>query len=587
MRRAYLAILISLGLLLPNVLHGEDKPRGIEEFKEFNAQPREGWQWDEDDRLGDLLQQLVEKETSLEALDSRIAKALGKKAGAKMADNMAWRSTQRMDLNAGGPIRWDAFYGRNAESFFYHPKDPNTTYHTTTVLAQTTPTKAGGVPGNQGVPAHQRPPQFDYIYRAYNEASAKARADASALANKVEVMKEQRRQLEKDVVLLWVKIAFRVIDRDKIPEKPILRWAVMPANANNKLDMDRAAALTEAAQFLATALLFSDARVEAEPDKVFGTVGSAIKGRRKKFEDSLLRMGSLLDESEDREKPIGQYKLLARRLEDTSKTLSEGYEGWQDGESTDDEPAKYQGLRRVQDSTVNYSKILLALNELIGVMKKEWGVQINADGTEFVPKWDVAYQPMIAPAPAPNPANLVALVDLRRDVVRGTWDRVDGDLVSNAEEGQYATVILRRHPPAEYDYEVTFTPLRGQHTVTLNCGTTYGTGFGCCVGGWGNKVAGLFMLKGADADNNNTTIRRQKWLVTNQKHTMVVKVRRNSVSVSLDNAPVFNAPVNYQQLRYRDDVAIPTDSFGLSSWVTPTRFHRAEVRAIGRQDASR
>ncbi|MEI8227875.1 MAG: hypothetical protein WCH77_06385 [Planctomycetota bacterium] len=557
------------------------------EFNEFNANPLEGWDWDDDERLDDLILQLQEKELTLQAIDARVSRMTGRRAGVKMEDRMAWRSTSRMDLNGGGPVRWDVFYGRNAENFFYHPRDPNTTYHTTTVLKQVEPTSAGNVPGNQGVPAHQRPPQFDYIYRGYENKQRKAQEEARDLSNEITDLKSRRRQVEAEVVLLWIKIAFRTLDRDKVAEKPIVRWAVIPNNAGSKEDSERAVVLTGASQLLATALLFNEQRAEREPDKLFGTVGEALASNRRKFEDVLIRAGSVLDESEDKTKPIGQYKVLARKLEDTSKSLSEGYRGWKEGDRNDDEVSKFTGLRRVQDSVVTYAKILLSLNELVSVMKKDWNMTLNTNSTEFVPKWDVANQPMIAPAPAPNPANLVALVDLRRDVVRGKWDRVDGDLVSNAEAGQYATVILRRRPPAEYDYEVTFTPLRGQHTVTLNCGTTYGTGFGCCVGGWGNQVAGLFMLNGADADSNNTTIRRQKWLVTNQKHTMVVKVRRNSVSVSLDNAGVFNAPVNYGVLRYRDDVAIPTDSFGLSSWATSTRFHRAEVRAIGQEGARR
>lgn len=385
------ALLILLIAVVSSVGLSQDKPAGVVEFNEFNAKPVDGWDWDDDERLEDLVLQLQQKELTLQALDSRIAKATGRKAGAKMDENMAWRSNLRMDLNAGGPVRWDAFYGRNAENFFYHPVDPNTTYHTTTALQQVTPTSAGGVPGNQGVPAHQRPPQFDYIYRGYEKKQAKAQELARELASKVEEMTSRRRQLEAEVVLLWFKLAFRVIDRDKIPEKPVLRFAVMPKNGNGKDDMERAVALSEATQLLAIALLFNEPRVESEPDKVFRTVGTVIQKQRKKFEDSLIRLGSVVDDSEDKTMPIGQYKFLARKLEDTSKSLSEGYGGWKDGDQADDEPTKFTGLRRVQDSVVRYSKICLALNELVDLMKKEWGMRINTDSTEFVPQWDVAY----------------------------------------------------------------------------------------------------------------------------------------------------------------------------------------------------
>lgn len=369
----------------------QDKPKGADEFNEFNAKPRDGWVWDEDERLDDLIQQLQEKELALQEVDALSARLIRKRVGSKSAANMAWRSMDRMDLNGGGPIRWDVFYGRNAENFFYHPVDRNTTYHTTTVLQQVQPTSTGSVPGNQGVPTHQRPPQFDYIYRGYERRQTQAQEQARALTNKVAELTSRRRQLESEVVLLWFKLAFRVIDRDKIPEKPVLRFAVMPETGNRKEDVDRAVALNEATQLLAVALLLNEARVKSQPEKAFSTVSDLIKKQRKQFEDSLIRLGTILDESEDRSVPIGQYKFLARRLEDTSKSLTEGYSGWRDGDQADDEPTKFTGLRRVQDSIVRYSKICLALNELVDVMKREWDMRINTDSEEFVPQWDVVY----------------------------------------------------------------------------------------------------------------------------------------------------------------------------------------------------
>lgn len=391
MRSLALSVLVSLFLVTP--ADAQEKPKGFAEFNAFVDKPQEGWEWDKDERLDDLLMQLQEKELALQAVDLRTAKLQGKKVSAKMDESMAWRRIDRMDLNAGGPMRWDAFYGKNAENFFYHPVDRNTTYHTTTVLQQVQPTSANGVPGNQGVPAHQRPPQFDYIYRGYERRQAKAKEEASEITNNLETLQDRRKQLEEEVVLLWTKIAFRVLDRDKVAEKPVLRWASLPVNGSGKEDSERAIAFNEAARLLAIGLLFNEQRVESEAEKVFSTVSTAIQKNRRNFEDSLLRAGVLLDDSEDKTKPIGQYKFLSRKLEDTAKSLSEGYRGWKDGDENDDEPTKFVGLRRVQDSVVTYAKILLALNELVDVMKKDWGLRVNPDSTEFVPKWDVAYRP--------------------------------------------------------------------------------------------------------------------------------------------------------------------------------------------------
>jgi hypothetical protein len=386
-------LLVTCSVLVSMIALAEDRPKGVEEFKDFDDKPLEGWVWDEDQRLLDLVVQLQEKELILQEIDAKLAKATGKRASSKMTENMAWRSTQRMDLNGGGPIRWDAFYGRNAEKFFYHPTDPNTTYHTNTALRQVDPSTAGGVAGNQGVPAHQRPPQFDYIYRGYETAQARAREEAKNLADRIEDMKSRRRELENEVVVLWMKLAFRVIDRDKLPENPTLRFAFKPKAAGNDEANQQAAALTAATQFLATAMLFNEALAEASPDNAFGGVSEVVKENRKVFEDSFLKLKALRKEANEKGRPVGQFKFLSRELEDAAKMLSEGYEGWKDGDANEEESVKFAGLKRVQDGVVRYSQILLALNELVGRMENEWAVDLNTDSTEFRPRWDVTHVP--------------------------------------------------------------------------------------------------------------------------------------------------------------------------------------------------
>jgi hypothetical protein len=87
---------------------------------------------------------------------------------------------QRDAFAVGRGVLWNEFYGSTTEKFFYHPVDPQTTYHTSTVLRQmgsSQDDKVGsGVPASQSLSIHQRPPQFDYIYRANRDAKRRARA---------------------------------------------------------------------------------------------------------------------------------------------------------------------------------------------------------------------------------------------------------------------------------------------------------------------------------------------------------------------------------------------------------------------------
>jgi hypothetical protein len=81
-------LLIAL-LLTSRIAFAQDKPKGVDQFNEFNAKPLEGWVWDEDERLQDLVEQLQEKELFLQEIDAKIAKATGKKASSKMANKPA------------------------------------------------------------------------------------------------------------------------------------------------------------------------------------------------------------------------------------------------------------------------------------------------------------------------------------------------------------------------------------------------------------------------------------------------------------------------------------------------------------------
>lgn len=122
--------------------------------------------WDEiDQRLVFLMIRLANTETSLDAVEKTIT-ATQKEQSVRIGDaKRAVTENEVMDRNGGGPVHWSVFYGQTAEKFFYHPTDRNSTYHTITVLSQQLPQNdnrpSTGAPSRQGLPVHQRPPQFD------------------------------------------------------------------------------------------------------------------------------------------------------------------------------------------------------------------------------------------------------------------------------------------------------------------------------------------------------------------------------------------------------------------------------------------
>jgi len=284
-----------------------------------------------------------------------------------------------MDRKGGGPMKWNEFYGTTAEKFFYHPVDPNTTYHTNTALQQmgsSQDDKVGsGVPSSQSVPVHQRPPQFDYIYRANRDARDRAEKEAIAMAGKIEELCRRKFELEKEQAELWCLLAFRAIQRMNIPRKPLLRFQLVSASTDAG-DMQRGEALSAVARFLAISLLIVD-KAEEDQATAFGQIKEVVTNARNDFDDALLNLDAVAEDVSDRKTPLGKYVALAQLLDDTANNLSESHEVATEGDQAKDLSRKDRFRGLLQRSLVEYAQIVLALDELSGLMKIDWKVKVD------------------------------------------------------------------------------------------------------------------------------------------------------------------------------------------------------------------
>ena len=375
MSRPYTATVLFAALLTINSLTFAQDDDKAQVF----APPKQDWEWDEDKRFDFLVERLASLEASLDAVEKAIFKT-GRKAGVRQGDaRRADANNSMMDRKGGGPMKWNEFYGTTAEKFFYHPTDPNTTYHTNTTLRQMgsrQDDKVGsGVPSSQSVPVHQRPPQFDYIYRANRDAKDKAEREAIALAGKVEELNRRRAQLEDEQAELWCLLSFRAIERQNIPKKPMLRFALMPSDTTPD-DMQRHEALSAATKFLAVALLVID---KAEKDQATALTGikEIVGPARSQFDDSLINLDTLEDEAASKKKRLGQFVALAQLLDDTASNLSESYAAAMDGDRFKDEARKDRFRGLLQRSLIEYAQILLAMDELTNAMRKDWKIKVD------------------------------------------------------------------------------------------------------------------------------------------------------------------------------------------------------------------
>lgn len=331
--------------------------------------------WEEiDKRLVFLMVRLANVEAGLDAVEKRVGAGARQRAAKAGEAKRAEKGNEMMDRKGGGPVKWSQFYGRTAEKFFYHPVDRNTSYHTTTVLSQKSPqadNQSGeGVPSRQGLPVHQRPPQFDYIYKANQDAQARAERDAAQLRDKIDALQARRRQLEDEQAALWCQIAFRAVSRHDLARKPLYRFEPIPG-AGDTESRQQAEATKAAAIFMRRTLSIVE---EAEKDqaKAFGSIKLVVADAHSKFDDGLLPLETLAKDTTDLKTAIGRFSALARRLKDVADNLSDSYEVSIDGDRFKDELRKdtFRGL--LQESLVDYAEVVLALNEMGQVLESEW-----------------------------------------------------------------------------------------------------------------------------------------------------------------------------------------------------------------------
>lgn len=335
--------------------------------------------WDEiDQRLVFLMVRLANAETTLEAVEKAIAESSRQQSKRTGDAKRSEKKNEEMDRKGGGPVRWDLFYGRTAEKFFYHPTTRNTTYHTETILTQKPPEDdnqvAPGVPSRQGLPVHQRPPQFDYIYRANETSKARAEDEVNKLRNKMDSLLERRHRLEAEQNALWCDIAFRAVAHYDLQKKPLYRFEPLVKGVDTD-ERQHAEVMKSAAVFVRLALSIVDA-AQKDQATTFKTIKTTVSDAREKLDDTWLRQD--IDAS-NKKTPEGKFAALAKRLDDVASNLSDSYEVAAEGDREKDQQRKdiFRGL--LQESLVSYAQVVLALDEMSVQMRDQWKIKPDLD----------------------------------------------------------------------------------------------------------------------------------------------------------------------------------------------------------------
>ena len=361
-----------------------------------------GWQ-EMDQRLVFFTIQLSSVETSLAAINRAVGLLGNQQAVHKLDATKARQANEAMDRNAGGPVPWTEFYGRTAEKFFYHPTDRNSSYHTLTVLKQESPAwdnaSGQGVPSRQGLPVHQRPPQFDYIYRANNNAEQRAQEEVARLGNNAAALLARRAQLEAEQSALWCKIGFHSVAGRELLSKPLYFCDLKNAGTDSAETRQKLEALRAALDFLRNGNKLAamvEQGVDAAAARCYSQLQAGVEAARAELQRRLMQQAAVAGDIGDSHTLLGRFAAVAKRMSEVSANITDAYRLALDGDKAGDQGRKLTFRSQLQQSLMLCAEALLAGDECVTDLAREWKVQ---PATQTTAPASTTVQPQLA-APA-------------------------------------------------------------------------------------------------------------------------------------------------------------------------------------------
>jgi hypothetical protein len=161
--------------------------------------------------------------------------------------------------------------------------------------------------------------------------------------------------------------------------------------------------------------------------------------------------------------------------------------------------------------------------------------------------------------------DLLKLIDIKRDVLSGQWERTNEGLNAPGPGFDISRVQVPLKIFGNYELEVKFRKTLGHEAnLVLPVGRTR---LMLVLGGWDNRFSGLELIAGRSSSNNETTV--DGAIETNRTYTVRIRVAidRESarIEVFLDNKPYIKWAGRVDSLSLHMDWALrDVDSIGLA-----------------------
>ncbi len=248
-------------------------------------------------------------------------------------------------------------------------------------------------------------------------------------------------------------------------------------------------------------------------------------------------------------------------------------------------PMHVAPVKKKSSNTLIYLAAVVVIGALGGLFMLSGGKQPSKPQPSVAA--DTASQSIrTTPVPSlPGPVNLIALVDTKRDSIKGEWEVRAQELVLKRTNGPQL-IAFRHTPPEEYDFEIEFTikegiqeasqfiPLQGK-SILWKMGFKSGNP---TLFGFGPLLDGLPL----DVPTRKEAVIKRPRLLSGQRYRSLVEVRKGSLRALLDGREVLKWSGDFKRLSGVADYVMPDPKcLAVGGWNGGIIFHKAEVRAPG------
>jgi hypothetical protein len=198
----------------------------------------------------------------------------------------------------------------------------------------------------------------------------------------------------------------------------------------------------------------------------------------------------------------------------------------------------------------------------------------------FIIEWD-KFGTATPGSAAQKIVDLLSLVDVPRDAVRGQWTKSnDGVEVAKPNGG---SLLDFNHPvPEEYDFIVEFTPKgEGNNVNQYLSAQGYNFTYKFNLGG-ASGMYGFDLLDGRSQENRAEAAGKgNRVLKSGQRYRSEIKVRKNGLRALVDGEEVVNWQGDFKRFSMETFVKLRDSSHvGIGSFNRGALFHRAELREV-------